>query len=203
MLYSEDLVSSFVHCFLKGSVNVANNGTCEICKHKASSTRTMVSHLLRYLKYRVGFTVSERCRDAIYQFIAGKERKEPVSQASIFIIEDIKNLFEQKDPTMPQLRDKLIFAFGVCTLARSSELSCLRVEDLSLGEDGILVSIHRMKACASRSDQTIQICGSFFEWNLFEKSKEYLSFIPREGPLWRASFSPSQRATRFQTPSRF
>ena len=74
---------------------------------------------------------------------------------------------------MPQLRDKLIFAFGVCTLARSSELSCLRVEDLSISGDGIVVSIHRKKACASRSDQTIWVCGSFFDWNLLDNLHEF------------------------------
>ena len=45
---SEDLVSNFVHCYLKGSKNVEKNyGPCDIDAHRASSTRTMFSHMNR------------------------------------------------------------------------------------------------------------------------------------------------------------
>jgi len=104
---------------------------------KYANTRTEVSHLLRYLKNHVGF---------IYSFISGKEKKELISQANTFIIEDIKIIYEQEEPTMPQTSDKLIFAFGICTLAISSELARLRVENLSIGDDRIVVSVHRKKA---------------------------------------------------------
>jgi len=158
----------------------------EICKHRASSTRTMVSHLMRYLTSHAHFSVSDKCRDAIYRFIAGKERNEPVSQADIFTVDSINNLLAMPASTMTQIRDRIIFAFGICTLARASELSSLTVGDVSFADDGILVNIHRKKACASRSNQKIWVCSSFFGWDLLGNLKKYLSFIPPEGPLWRA-----------------
>ena len=59
-MYSEVLVSNFVQCYLLGSKNVEKNeGTCVISSHRANSTRTMLSHLLRYLKDHVHFEISE------------------------------------------------------------------------------------------------------------------------------------------------
>ena len=104
-------------------MNVVNEGKCEICKQRASSTRTMISHLMRYLTCHAHFVVSDQCRDAIYRFIAGNERKEPVCQADIFSTASLATLFGLPTTTMTQVRDRIIFAFGICTLARSYELN--------------------------------------------------------------------------------
>ena len=48
--------------------------------------------------------------------------------------------------TVPQIRDKIIFVLGVCTLARSSELCSLKVEDLDIVDDGVYVKIMRKKS---------------------------------------------------------
>lgn len=66
-------------------------------------------------------------------------------------------------------------------LARPSELSSLTVEDISFQDDGIVVSVHRRKARECRSNQTIWVCGSFFDWDLLSNLKEYLSYIPSDG----------------------
>ncbi len=51
--FSDDLVCNYVRCYLKGSDMVCcKEGTYQIAKHKASSTRTMFSHLLKYLNSR-------------------------------------------------------------------------------------------------------------------------------------------------------
>ena len=106
-------------------------------------------------------------------------------QAQVFSIDEIHRIFEIVPTTLPQIRDKIIFAFGVCTLARSSELFSLKVEDISLGKDGIYVTILRKKAAVSRSLQTIWVNKTFFGWDLFGNLETYLKYIPPEGPLWR------------------
>ena len=92
----------------------------------------MVSHLMRYLVSHAHFHVSDPCRDAIS--IAGRERKEPVSQADIFTIDSLTTLFGMPTSTMTQIRDRIIFAFGICTLARSSELNSLTVAETSIAK---------------------------------------------------------------------
>ena len=186
-LITEDLLANYVRCYLKGSKNVSTNmGTCEVVSHKASSTRTMFSHLRKYLKDHVHYVISDACRDSIYRYIICKGRKQPVKQAKIFGVRDIERLFQETPVTMPQIRDKIIFAFGVCTLARSAELSSLKVQDLNILDDGINVRIHRSKAAESRAFQVIWVNNMFFGWDLMDNLKKYLSFIPSKGPLWRA-----------------
>jgi len=73
------------------------------------------------------------------------------------------------------------------------------VEDISFAEDGIVVSVHRKKACASRSNQKIWVCNSFFGWDLLGNLKSYLSIIPTSGPLWRA-IPPNPKEVCFSRP---
>jgi len=140
---------------------------------------------VKHLNERAHFTLSEACRRALYKYIDLKGRSQPVNQAKIFSIEEIKTLFSKESTTLPQVRDKIIFALGVCTLARSSELKSMKVEDLDLKEDGLVVIVHRKKAAVSRATQKIWVNKTFFGWNLLENIKTYLKFIPSEGPLWR------------------
>ena len=65
--YSEDLASTFIHCYLKGK--------CEIDPHRASSTRTMMSHLFKYLKDHVHFIIFDSCRDGLYRYVCGSNEK--------------------------------------------------------------------------------------------------------------------------------
>jgi len=83
-------------------------------------------------------------------------------------VKNIESIFETSPVAMPQVRDKIIFAFDVCTLARSSELFDMKVEDLIFRDDGILVVLRRKKAAASRSTQNILVSNEFFGWNLLE-----------------------------------
>ena len=107
-------------------------------------------------------------------------------------MDDINKIFSVEPKTFPQIRDKIFFALGVCTLARSCELTSMNVEDLSLQEDGIMVVIRRRKSAVFRAIQTIWVCGKFFGWDLLSNLKNYLSIIPPSGSLWR-SIAPQQK----------
>jgi len=102
------------------------------------------------------FKLSDVCRCAL------KGRSQPVNQAKIFSIEEIKALFSKETSTLPQVRDRIIFALGVCTLARSSELKSMNVEDIELKDDGLIVTVHRKKAAVSRATQRIWVNKTFF-----------------------------------------
>jgi len=185
--YSEDLISNYIRCYLKGSDNVGENmGTCSVPSHRASSTRTMLSHLMKHLNARAHFTLSEACRRALYKYIDLKGRSQPVNQAKVFSIDEIRAIFSTETATLPQVRDRIIFALGVCTLARSSELKSMNVEDLDLKDDGLIVVVHRKKATVSRATQKIWVNKTFFGWDLLENIRTYLKYIPGEGPLWRS-----------------
>jgi len=87
----------------------------------------------------------------LQEYISGKEKRQPVHHANIFTVEDIAALYKIPAKTMTQTRDLLIFAIGICTLARSAELISLNVEDIQLKSDGLIVSLHRKKSlCQSR-----------------------------------------------------
>jgi len=110
-MYSEVLVSNYVRCYLKGSANVGENmGCCPISSHRASSTRTMFSHLRKYLQDHVHFVLSDACLSVIYRYIGCKERKQPARHAKIFTLEEIASLFKIPSETVTQTRDLLIFA---------------------------------------------------------------------------------------------
>jgi len=61
----------------------------------------------------------------------------------------------------------------------------LKVEDISIGKDGIYVTLLRKKAGVSRSLQTIWVNKTFFWWDLSGNLETYLKYIPPEGSLWR------------------
>jgi len=103
----------------------------------------------------------------------------------VFSEEAVKRIIHLPTSTMPQIRDKIIFVLGICTLARASELASLLVEDICFVEDGMLVSIRRKKASVSRSEQSIWVCSKFFGWDLMDNLKKYLKLIPPTGALWR------------------
>jgi len=184
--YSEELVSKYVHCYFKGSENCDDKyGTFAVPSHRASSTRTMFSHLRKYLQDHVHFVISDSCLSVIYRYIGNKEKKQPTRHAKIFKVEEVANLFKIHPETMTQTRDLLIFAIGVCTLARSAELCSMKVEDIEIKADGFFIVLHRKKACADRAIQQIWVSGIFFGWNLLNNLKSYLACIPESGPLWR------------------
>jgi len=185
-VYSEVLISNFIQCYLKGTKNMPKNeGTIDLSPHRADSTKTMLSHLNRYLKDHVHFELSESCLSIFYRFLGSKERIQGVHHAQIFSVEEIASLYKMPTETMTQTRDLLIFAIGICTLARSAELISLKVEDIQLKPDGLIVVIHRVKACASRTIQQIWVSGTFFGWNLLDNMRRYMDIIPASGPLWR------------------
>ena len=161
-------------------------------KHKASSTRTMFSHLLKYLNSRDDYNVSDKCRLALLKYIESKGKQEPVNQAKVFSIDEIRKIFSINPSTVPQIRDKIIFVLGVCTLARSSELCSLKVQDLDIVDDGVYVKIMRKKAAVCRSVQKIWVNKSFFGWDLLANLRKYLQYIPSEGSLWR-TVAPNPR----------
>jgi len=76
--------------------------------------------------------------------------------------------------TLPQIRDRIIFALGICTLARSSELKAMNVQDLELKEDGLAILIHRKKAAVSRATQKLWVSKTFFGWDLLGNIRSYL-----------------------------
>jgi len=198
--YSDDLISNYVQCFCKGSSSVEENmGTCPVKRHKASSTRTMLSHLFKHLENHVHFTVSPRCRSLLCTYLGAGTKVQPVNQAKIFTMEDIREIFKTESPTIPKIRDKIYFALGICTLARSSEIRSLKVEDLTLKDDGIGVVLHRTKAAVCRAIQKIWVCAKFFGWDLLSNLKVYLGFIPPTGPLWR-SVAPHPKAVYDSKP---
>ena len=128
--------------------------------HKATSTRTMFSHLLKHLHNHAHFSLSDTCRWTLCRYLGMGAKNEPVKQAKIFTIESIEALYKSDPTTIPQIRDKLYFAFGICTLARSSELSSMLVEDLTLEEKGVSVVLHRKKAAVSRATQKKVVLSS-------------------------------------------
>lgn len=114
--YSDDLVVNFVHVYLKGSGKTKKDlGKIVLPPHKASSTRTMFSHLRRYLNEYVHFKLSDDRRDKIFKYLDKKDNKEPVKQAKVFTAKEIETLFSIETKTVPQIRDKLIFALVICT----------------------------------------------------------------------------------------
>jgi len=154
----------------------------------------MLSYLLRYLSVHVHFTLTDACRRALYKYIDVKGKSQPVNQAKIFSVSEIRALFSTEPRTLPQIRDRIIFVLGVTTLARSSELKSMTVEDVELKDDGIVVTLKRRKACVSRAIQKIWVNKTFFGWDLLENLQTYLKFIPHEGPLWRC-VAPHQKET--------
>jgi len=190
---SEDLVSEYVRCFMKGSkLDASGTVECEVVKHKASSTKTMFSHLRKYLEKNLHFVFSEKGLDNIYSYLDTKRKKEPVKQATVFSMDDLTKLFQIEPTTLPQIRDKLLFVFGVCALARKSELALLQVDDVSFEKDGLMVTISRKKTDATREIQRTWVNGTFYGWDVVENLKRYLSFIPETGALWR-NVAPCQR----------
>jgi len=147
----------------------------------------------------------------VYRYISRKQNQQQVRHAKIFTIEEIQSLFQIPTETMTQTRDLLIFAVGICTLARSTELNALEVNDIKLKPDGFAVTLQRKKACASRSTQEIWVSGTFFGWNLLDNLKKYLACIPSSGPLWRRippspknalDFAPLASSTVDSTPTK-
>jgi len=68
-----------------------------------------------------------------------------IRHAKIFKVEEVANLFKIRPETMTQTRDLLIFAIGICTLARSAELFSMKVEDIEIKSDGFFIILHRKK----------------------------------------------------------
>jgi len=102
---------------------------------------------------------------------------------SIFTVEEVASLFRMPSETMTQTRGLLIFAIGICTLARPAELISLQVEDVVFKQDGLIVFTHRKNACASRATQQIWVSGVFIGWNLLENMKKYVACIASSGPF--------------------
>jgi len=163
-----------------------------VTRRKASSTRTMLSYLMKHLNEHAHMTLSDTCRRTFYKYIDLKGRSQPVNQAKVFTISEIKDFFKKEPSTLPQIRDRIIFVIGVCTLARSSELKSMNVEDIDIKDDGIVVNLNRKKASASRSSQKIWVNKTFFGWDLLTNLQTYLKYIPKEGPLWRC-IAPHQK----------
>ena len=113
-------------------------------------------------------------------------KNQPVKQARIFPVDSVDRLFKIEPVTIPQIRDKIFFALGICTLTRSCELTTMNVEDLTVKDDGVMVQVRRKKAAVFRAEQTIWVSAYFFGWDLLKNLKDYLSRIPKTGPLWRA-----------------
>ena len=190
MPFCEDLICEYVRCFRKGFKS--EDGEVVIPCHKASSCRTMFSHLRKYLENEVKFSVSERTLKLIYSYLDVKEKKEKTNQARVFSMEQIRDLFKIEPTTITQIRDKLVFVFGVCGLLRISELDELNVEDAILGKDGVVVNVHRKKAPVDRQVQDIWINNVFYGWDVASNLKRYLDVIPLKGHLWRL-VAPQQK----------
>jgi len=188
--YSDDLICLFVRSFFKGFKS--DDGEVEIPPHKASSTKTMFSHLRKYLENEVKFTISGHGLKVIYDYMDTKEKKQPSNQAKTFSMEEIQNLFRIEPTTLTQIRDKLVFVFGVCALLRSSELHELKVEDVEPRSDGIVLTVHRKKVPVSRQTQTLWINNVFYGWDVVSNLNKYLDVIPLKGALWR-SVAPHQK----------
>jgi len=187
---SDDLICQYVRAFRKGFTS--EDSTVSIPCHKASSTRTMFSHLRKYLENEGRFVISEHSLKLIYSYLDIKEKKEKTNQARVYTMDQIHDLFKIEPTTLTQIRDKLIFVFGVCALLRLSELYEINVEDVTLQKDGVVVKVLRKKATADRLVQTIWISNIFYGWDVASNLKKYLDVIPTKGPLWRA-VGPQQR----------
>lgn len=182
---SDDLVARYIHVYVKGSDAFPRDfhGT-HIEKHQASSTQTMLSLLRRDLRENHTFVPSDQIIKVIEEYLKARERKEPVKQAAVMNEDEIQKIIALKEDTPTELRDKLIFLIGTSMLGRSVEVASMKVEDITFTANGFSISIERRKTEKSGAHQDVFIPKNFFDYPLKEKLQQYMSYIPKTGPLW-------------------
>lgn len=184
---TDDLVCLYVREYLKGSEKIANrlreDFTLE--PHKPSSTKTMYSHVKKYIKNHITtFHLSDAVDKQIQSYLDTKEKRTPLKQAPVMTREDIQKFIDIEEKTPTILRDKLIVFIGTTILGRSIEVSDLRVENVKFVESGFLVDIEKRKTERRYSAQTRLVKTHFFGYPIMDKMKEYMAYLPAEGPLW-------------------
>jgi len=102
-------------------------------------------------------------------------------QAKIFTMEEVFNKSTIEPTTLTQIRDKVIFVFGVGALLRSSEIFSSRVEDIELQDDGIVINVHRKKVEAGCAIQKTWINNVFFGWNVVSNLKNTCKLFLKKG----------------------
>lgn len=184
---TDDLVCLYVREYLKGSENIENRlrEDFTLKPHKPSSTKTMYSHVKKYIKNHITtYKLKDAVDKRIQSYLDTKEKRTPLKQAPVMTREDIDKFIAIEEKTPAILRDKLIVFIGTTILGRSIEISDLRVEHIKFHEDGFLINIEKRKTERRNSAQTRPVTTHYFGYPLMDKLKEYIAYLPGEGPLW-------------------
>jgi len=191
-----------VRCYYNDSDKVEENfGTCAVAKHHASSTRTMFSYLRKYLQYHLHFIITDSCLSICYRYISKKEKKEPVKHAKIFYVRANPGIASK---SIWNNDSKKRFAHFCCWHMYSRTI--FRINCFASRKTYIW---NKMNCCLPAAEKSmcepfhsrnlgfpVKKKKNFFDWDLLENMKGYLSCIPYSGPLWRR-IPPSSKKRKF------
>lgn len=156
----------------------------------ATTLAVRFSLLLKYIKKKHHVVFQKVQLEVAYEYIEGKRASYAAKQASIFTHDEVRQILDKIDRNkLADVRDFLIFIFGIYCLGRVSEIYSLEHKDVRAGEKGIEITLTRSKTDAEHETQIFLVPFFIEGIDISPLWDAYIKDI-HDGFLWRRITDP-------------